>query len=415
MTAQPTLGILVSGGPAPGINGVIASATIEAINEGCRVLGLYDGFQWLAQGDTTHVTHLGIADVSRIHGFGGSVLRTARTNLSKDPACLPNIVAALRKLDVTHLLCIGGDGTVFSCICLARVANGLQICTVPKTIDNDIPLPDNMPTFGFESARAIGANIVENLMEDARTTARWFLVVTMGRASGALALGICKAAGATLAVIPEEFNATPVPLRSVADTILGSMIKRRANGRNHGVAVIAEGLAERLDPAELESLRSATRDVYGNIRLTELDIGEKLRHVIGVSLKELGLPISIVAKEVGYELRCARPIAFDIEYTRTLGYGAVRFLLSGGSASLVCLRGGKVAPVPFSELMDEKAGRVRTRLVDTRTEAYEVGRKYMIRLEPTDFEPVRLSALAAAAGMQPAEFKKRFEPLARGA
>jgi ATP-dependent phosphofructokinase / diphosphate-dependent phosphofructokinase len=412
-STQPTLGILVSGGPAPGINSVIASATIEAVNEGCRVLGIYDGFQWLAQGETSRVAELGIADVSRIHGFGGSVLRTSRTNISKDPTCVSNITAALKKLGVTHLLCIGGDGTIFNCSCLTRFAElNLQICTVPKTIDNDIPLPDNMPTFGFESARAIGASIVDNLMEDARTTTRWFLVVTMGRASGALALGICKAAGATLAVIPEEFPRHPVPLRLVADTIVGSIIKRKAVGRSHGVAVIAEGLAERLDPAELETLRSATRDVYGNVRLTELDLGDKLRHAVSDSVKELGLPVTIVAKDVGYELRCARPIAFDVEYTRTLGYGAVRFRLSGGSAALVCLRGGKVAPVPFSELIDERSGRARTRLVDTSTEAYEVGRKYMIRLEAADLLTPRVSALAAAARLNPGEFQKRFEPLA---
>jgi ATP-dependent phosphofructokinase / diphosphate-dependent phosphofructokinase len=414
MTPRSTLGILVSGGPAPGINGVIAAATIEAINEGCRVIGIYDGFRWLAQGDAKHTTELGIGDVSRIHGFGGSILRTSRTNISKDPRCVPNIASTLQSLGVTHLLCIGGDGTLFSCARLSQPANAIAICAVPKTIDNDIPLPDNMPSFGYESARATGASIVENLMEDARTTQRWFIVVTMGRASGALALGICKAAGATLAVIPEEFKERPVPLRHVADTILGSIIKRRANGRNHGVAVVAEGLAECIDPAELESLRSAARDVYGNIRLTDLDIGEKLRHVISDSVNELNLPIALVAKEVGYELRCARPIAFDIEYTRTLGYGAVRFLLSGGSNSLVCLRGGKVAPVSFDELMDEKKTKVRTRLVDTSTEAYEVGRKYMIRLEPSDMQPARLQLLATAAGMDPAAFQKRFEPFAHG-
>jgi 6-phosphofructokinase len=413
--SAPTLGILVSGGPAPGINGVIASAAIEAINEGCRVIGIYDGFQWLASGDTAHVTELDIAHVSRIHGLGGSILRTSRTNITKDPTCVATIVASLERLRVTHLLCIGGDGTIFSANRIAAAAaNRVRICTVPKTIDNDIPLPENMPTFGFESARAIGASIVENLMEDARTTARWFLVVTMGRSSGALALGICKAAGATLAVIPEEFSVHPIPLRAVTDTIVGAIIKRRSLGRSHGVAVIAEGLAEQLHPAELETLRSAARDAFGNVRLTELDLGDKLRHAVGAAVKDLGLPVTIVAKEVGYELRCARPIAFDVEYTRTLGYGAVRYLLSGGSEALVCLRGGKVAPVGFRELMDDSGTRVRVRCVDTATEAYEVGRKYTIRLEQSDLVEPRLSAVAAAAGLSASQFKQRFEPVVHG-
>jgi ATP-dependent phosphofructokinase / diphosphate-dependent phosphofructokinase len=416
MTPQPTLGILVGGGPAPGINGVIAAATIEAINEGCRVVGIYDGYQWLVQGDAKHSTELRIEDVSRIHWLGGSILRTSRTNPAKDESALNNAVSALRTLGVTHLLCIGGDDTTFGAARIAeRAAGSLHVATVPKTIDNDLPLPDNMPTFGFETARAVGTSIVESLMEDARTTTRWYVVVTMGRKSGALALGIAKAAGATLAIIPEEFVAGFVPLRLVTDTILGSIIKRRASGQDHGVAVVAEGLAERLDPKELESLPSASRDPYGNVRLTDIDLSETLKRGVAGALQTLGLKIPVVAKDIGYELRCAKPVAFDVEYSRTLGYGAVRYLLSGGSGAMVALRGGSVTPVTLQELLDPQTGRVRVRLVDTKTEAYEVGRKYMIRLEPADLEPARLSALAAAAGMQPGDFKKRFEPVARGA
>ncbi|HLW38484.1 MAG TPA: diphosphate--fructose-6-phosphate 1-phosphotransferase [Candidatus Eremiobacteraceae bacterium] len=407
---QPTLGILVGGGPAPGINGVIASAAIEAINEGCRVIGIFDGYQWLARGETTHAAELRIEDVSRIHWLGGSILRTSRTNPAKDATALANTVKALGTLGITHLLCIGGDDTTFGAAKIAESAGGaIHVATVPKTIDNDLPLPDNMPTFGFETARAVGTNIVESLMEDARTTTRWYLVVTMGRKSGALALGICKAAGATIAIIPEEFKRKPVPLGLVIDTLIGSMIKRRAAGHDHGVAIVAEGLAESLDEQELQSRKDATRDAYGNIRLGEIDLADLLRQTLSRALKELGLAITVVTKDIGYELRCAKPLAFDVEYTRTLGYGAVRYLLSGGSGAMVSLRGGSVAPVTLQELIDPSTGRIRVRTVDTKTEAYEVGRSYMIRLEPHDFDPGRIGALAAAAGMDPQAFRARFQ------
>jgi len=240
---QPTLGILVGGGPAPGINGVIASAAIEAINEGCRVIGIFDGYQWLARGETTHAAELRIEDVSRIHWLGGSILRTSRTNPAKDATALANTVKALGTLGITHLLCIGGDDTTFGAAKIAESAGGaIHVATVPKTIDNDLPLPDNMPTFGFETARAVGTNIVESLMEDARTTTRWYLVVTMGRKSGALALGIAKAAGATTAVIPEEFPGEHIDLDSVVDTIAGAILKRKASGHENGVAIVAEGI-----------------------------------------------------------------------------------------------------------------------------------------------------------------------------
>lgn len=410
---SPTLGILVGGGPAPGINGVIASATIEAINEGCRVIGLYDGYQWLTQGDPTHSAELHIEEVSRIHWLGGSILRTSRTNPAKSDEALSNTLRALRTLGITHLLCIGGDDTTFGAAKIAEMAGGaIRVATVPKTIDNDLPLPDNMPTFGFETARAVGTNIVESLMEDARTTTRWYLVVTMGRKSGALALGICKAAGATIAVIPEEFDDTKVPLSKVTDTIIGSMIKRRAAGHNHGVAVLAEGLAVRLDESELQSLEHAERDAYGNVRLADIDLGDLLKQSVSNSLKDLGLKMTVVAKDIGYELRCAKPLAFDVEYTRTLGYGAIRYLLSGGSGAMVTLRGGKVSPVTLQEMLDPETGRIRVRLVDTKTEAYEVGRKYMIRLEPEDFEKSKIRALAAAAEMPPERFESRFRRVA---
>jgi len=202
-----TLAILVGGGPAPGINGVIASAAIEAINSGLNVIGLREGFRWLAAGDVSHTVKLTINDVSRIHFTGGSILLTSRTNPARDDATLARVIETLLRLNVRYLICIGGDDTTFGATRIAERANGrIGVASVPKTIDNDLPLPENAPTFGFETARAVGSTIIESLMEDARTTGRWYLAVSMGRKSGSLALGMCRSAGATLAVIPEEFN-----------------------------------------------------------------------------------------------------------------------------------------------------------------------------------------------------------------
>lgn len=408
------LGILVGGGPAPGINGVIAAATIEAINSGCDVVGILDGYRWLVRGDTAHVKALTIEDVSRIHFTGGSILRTSRTNPAKDSASLDNCVKGLRSLGVTHLLCIGGDDTTFGALKIGEAAGGaIKVATVPKTIDNDLPLPDNMPTFGFETARAVGTAIVETLMEDARTTTRWYIVVSMGRKSGALALGICKASGATLAVIPEEFGGRPFSLASVGDVIAGAMIKRRSMGQDHGVAVVAEGVAEHLSAMDLNQLSDVARDAYGNIRLADVDLGDVIKQSLERTLKEYSLDITVVTKDIGYELRCAKPLPFDVEYTRTLGYGAVRYLLDGGSGAMIALRGGKVEPVFLQDLVDPATGRVRVRMVDTTTESYKVGREYMIRLAPEDLREPELSRLAATAGIQPAQFADRFRDAAR--
>jgi ATP-dependent phosphofructokinase / diphosphate-dependent phosphofructokinase len=409
--SREVLAILVGGGPAPGINGVIASATIEAINSGLQVLGIRDGYRWLVEGDTSHVVELTIEDVSRIHFTGGSILRTSRTNPARDRATLERVVKALYLLNTRYLVCVGGDDTTYGAARIAEMTKGrIGVATVPKTIDNDLPLPENAPTFGFETARTVGAAIVEALMEDARTTGRWYLAISMGRKSGSLALGMCKAAGATLAVIPEEFPDGKFDLQMVVDTAVGAIIKRRASGRDNGVAVIAEGIVERLDPNIFNSNNNSQRDAYGHIHIADIPLGILLRDKVREELAALALDATVVTKDIGYELRCAKPLPFDVEYTRTLGYGAVRYLLNGGSGALIAITGGHVNPVTLDELCDPQTGRIRVRTVDTRAEAYQVARSYMIRLEPRDFEEPQLSRLAAHTNLSADAFKAKFLP-----
>jgi len=409
---RETLAILVGGGPAPGINGVIASATIEAVNCGLRVLGLREGYKWLVGGDTTHVVELKIEDVSRIHFNGGSILRTSRTNPAKDDTSLERVIRTLMLLDVRYLVCIGGDDTTFGAAQIAELTKGrIGVATVPKTIDNDLPLPENAPTFGFETARAVGSTIIESLMEDARTTGRWYLAVSMGRKSGFLALAMCKSAGATLAVIPEEFRGGKFDLSLVVDTIVGAIVKRRTSGHDNGVAVIAEGIAERVDTSTLPAAPGSERDAYGHVRIADLALGGLVRDRVRAAVSELGLGVNVVNKDIGYELRCAKPVPFDAEYTRTLGYGAVRYLLSGGSGALIAITGGRVTPVNLDELLDPETGRIRIRMVDVSTESYQVARSYMIRLEPWDLEEPILSRLAAHTNLSPEAFRTRFQPV----
>ncbi|MGC1381117.1 MAG: 6-phosphofructokinase [Candidatus Baltobacteraceae bacterium] len=408
-----TLAVLVGGGPAPGINGVIASAAMEASQCGLRPIGIYDGYRDLAVGVAPRTIELTFDAVSRIHTSGGSILRTSRTNPAEDDATLARCVAALDALGVRYLVCIGGDDTTFGAAKIAEKTRGrIGIATVPKTIDNDLPLPDNAPTFGFETARSVGAGILESLMEDARTTERWYIVVCMGRKSGALALGMCKAAGSTLAVLPEEFPAHTT-LSSVADTIVGAIVKRRSLGREHGVAVVAEGIAECIWDDVFGASENLGRDSFGNVRLADVPLGIILRDAVRGRLEQIGVRSTVHAKDIGYELRCAKPVPFDVDYTRTLGFGAVRYLVDGGSGALIALSGGRVQPIDLEGLLDPATGRIRTRQVERSTEAYRVARDYMVRLEPDDFtDDVRLRALAAQTNLRPQEFRAAFERVA---
>ena len=197
------LGILVGGGPAPGINSVISAITIEARNSNLEVIGIYDGFARLIEGDTTAVRQLTIPDVSNVHFQGGSILRTSRANPTRNKEDLQRVVQGLKELGISYLVTIGGDDTAFSASEVSQASDGsIRVVHVPKTIDNDLPLPANMPTFGYETARHVGTGLVLNLMEDSRTTNRWYFVVAMGRSAGHLALGMGKAAGATLTIVP---------------------------------------------------------------------------------------------------------------------------------------------------------------------------------------------------------------------
>src|SRR5207244_9592954 len=241
-TLMKTLAILVGGGPAPGINAVSAAATIEARNHSLRVLGCYDGFKWLVQGDIAHVVELDISDLSRIHFEGGSILRTSRTNPTTTQDGIRYVAETLQRLHVDHLITIGGDDTCLSAATLARSTRGLTVAHVPKTIDNDLPLPGDVVTFGFTTAVNLGKELVHNLMTDSATTERWFFVTVMGRHAGHLTLGIGGAAAATLSVVAEEFPDGQVSLDRVADILEGAILKRRAHGRDHGVALLAEGI-----------------------------------------------------------------------------------------------------------------------------------------------------------------------------
>ena len=408
------LAILVGGGPAPGINSVIAAATIHARLEGLDVVGIRDGFEWLMQGDIEHVTPLTIESVSRIHFRGGSYLGIARANPTTNDKLLDNTVSSLKRLNVTHLITIGGDDTAFSAMRVeAHAAGAIKVVHVPKTIDNDLDLPAHIDTFGFQTARHYGVEIVKNLMVDAKTTSRWYFVVAMGRKAGHLALGIGKAAGATLTLIGEEFE-QPTRLETVVDTLVGAIIKRLGYGRRDGVAMIAEGLVLGVNPADLTGFDTAERDAHGHVRIDDVHLGDILKAEVLKRMKDLGIKTTIAAKNIGYELRCADPIPFDMEYTRDLGYSAAGYLASDCGSVMVSMQGGHFVPIPFNDLIDPQTGRARVRQVDVKSTRYAIARSYMLRLSPTDFQnPDDLAKLASIAKLSPVEFRQRFEYLVK--
>jgi|WetSurMetagenome_2_1015567.scaffolds.fasta_scaffold01974_1 ATP-dependent phosphofructokinase / diphosphate-dependent phosphofructokinase len=410
--SRDMVGIIVGGGPAPGINGVISSATIEASNSGKQVIGIKGGFKALFDGDKNCGIPLTIDTVSRIHNKGGSILRTSRDFPDKAKEKFPVLLSTLKHLGIRYLVSIGGDGSLFMSNWIEKESRGdLSVVHVPKTIDNDVPLPGNQSTFGYQTARHWGVEIVENIMEDAKTTGRWYFVSTMGRNAGFLALGIAKAAGATVTVIAEELKDSPNPLQKAADILTGSILKRLSMRRDHGVAILAEGISGICAPEELAKYDQYGLDETGRIRLSDIQLGRVIKNFVKKNLSDLGVEVTIVDKVIGYELRAADPIPYDVEYTRDLGYGAVRYLLKGGTGAMIVFDEGYLKPIPFVELFDFRTGKVKVRRVDITSESYEVARKYMIRLGKEDFEGDNLRKIAQLTNLTPEEFANRFSYL----
>lgn len=413
------LGILAAGGPAPGINSVIAAAAIRARFEGLEVVGIRDGFRWIKEGDISQVVELTHDNVAPIHFRGGSFIGIHRANPAREGK-LEATLDSLMRLGIDKLICIGGDGTAASAMRLRDMAGDrLRVVHVPKTIDNDLPLEPDVPAFGFQTARHVGVGIVENLGTDAETTSRWYFVVTQGRQAGHLALGIGKAASATLTLIPEEFP-TKVRLSRLVDILTGAIVKRLSQGKSWGVAVLAEGLINCVEEADIaDELRAAGHNEHGAVLLTEVNLGQLLKDRVLRRLTQFpssgDLALTIKPQNVGYELRCTDPIPFDLEYTRDLGYSATKYLLEGGDSAMVSIQRGRFVAIPFEAMFDPKTMRTRVRNVDRDSESYKIALRYMTRIRRDDFkDDEKIARMAGIVGLSSEEFRSQFEYVVEG-
>lgn len=377
-SSRKNFGIVVSGGPAPGINSVISASVIEASNRGYKVKGLVNGFRDLTMGEPGAVVNLTTDMVTTIYNKGGSILGTSRFNPLKEEKLLEQFLAGLEAHQIDKLIVIGGEGSAYLSLKLSQLHRNLSIVHVPKTIDNDLVLPSNHPSFGFETALHAGTKIVEILREDAKTCRRWFLATTMGRKAGFLALGMGLAAGATSALIPEEFAGVAPSPEDVASIIYSSIRKRISMGKNYGVILLAEGILDCIDVRSSSALQGCVRDDMGRIRYSQIELGDVIIPPLKQMLKEANIDVHMITKNIGYELRCCDPISFDVEYTKFLGYGAVQHILGGHSGIMVTRDFDKLGFISL-ESMAGTNGVIKSRGVDLSSDLYRVARSFMIR------------------------------------
>lgn len=362
------IAILCGGGPAPGINTVISSVAKIFLQADYRVIGLNEGYKSLFNGKP-QIVDIDFAFADDILKKGGSALQMSRYKPKDSEFSIDFFV----KYNIKLLVTIGGDDTASTANRISKfvAAQGVKIQNihVPKTIDNDLPLPEGSPTFGYQTAKDEGVRIASTIYEDARTSGNWFVVSAMGREAGHLAFGIGAACHFPMIIIPEMFTNTKVTFSAITNLMISAMIKRKLMGINYGAIIISEGVFHFMTDEEIESSNiSFTYDDHGHPELGNVSKAHIFNMLLQRKLKELKLDIKSRPVELGYELRCVRPIAFDLMYCNLLGMGVKRLFDQGHSACMVTADPkGDIKPLYLKDVEDEN-GKIKPRLVNIDSE-----------------------------------------------
>ncbi len=380
-TKQKRVGMLFSGGPAPGGNAVISAAALAFLNDGWEVIGFYKGYEYLEKfnrdkprqfREDVHFKRLGYEDVTKIRQLGGVVIKTARANPSKigkhemknvhdlvNPKYsrkLYNVLDALEFMGIQALISIGGDDTLKTAFYLNLL--GLPVVHVPKTIDNDyygIPW-----TFGYFTAIEHARQAIKVFNAEAQTTDAWWILELMGRKTGWYTLGAGISGEAVRMIGPEELG-EHVDMNDLAREIIDLVIEREKYGKRYGVILISEGLVDRLSPEQLPQ----KVDEHGNIKFSEALLGYRIAKLVGELYREkTGRKLRVKSETVGYTTRCAEPSAFDILLGSQLGAGAFRFISEGRGGNMVSVGDNlEIKAVPFEDLIDPTTFKTRLRYV----------------------------------------------------
>ncbi|MCL2561786.1 MAG: 6-phosphofructokinase [Rikenellaceae bacterium] len=392
---KEAIAILTGGGPAPGINAVIASVAKTFINKGYRVIGMHGGYEGIfsEQPRTVEIDYF-LAD--DIFNRGGSFLQMSRfkptaANFEND-FNLDFFTGNNIKLLVT----IGGDDTASTANRVAQFLEHKQFpisnIHVPKTIDNDLPLPGNTPTFGYQSAVDKGATIGRAVYSDARTSGNWFVLSAMGRSTGHLAWGIGEACHYPMIIIPEMFNRTPITCDKIVKLVISSIIKRRIMGMDYGAAIISEGVFHSLSDEEIiKSGVVFSYDAHGHPELGKVSKAHIFNDMLERRTAELGLKLKSRPVEIGYEVRCQTPVSYDLMYCSELGMGVWHLFANGYTACMVFVDlAGNVKPLSLRELQDSDTGKIPPRMVDTTTDGFvAVVNNILNYIKPDDYEAAR--------------------------
>ncbi len=392
---KDAIAILTGGGPAPGMNTVIGSVAKTFLQKGYRVVGLHGGYSGLFSKDPRTV-NIDYPLADDIFNRGGSFLQMSRFKPTPENFDNDFNIDFFTANNIKLLVTIGGDDTASTA---NRVAQFLELkkypiknIHVPKTIDNDLPLPGNTPTFGYHSALDKGATIGRAVYSDARTSGNWFVLSAMGRSAGHLAWGIGEACHYPMIIIPEMFNRTPVTCEKIINLIVSSIVKRKIMEMDYGAAIISEGVFHNLDSEELKcSGVQFSYDDHGHPELGKLSKAHIFNDMLERKLEALDLKVKSRPVELGYEVRCQTPVAYDLIYCSELGMGVWHLFDKGETGCMVFVdHAGEVIPLSLKQLQDDRTGKIPPRLVDISSDGFlAVVDNILCAITPADYAAAR--------------------------
>ena len=394
MKMEKSIVILTGGGPAPGMNTVVGTIAKTFLSNGYRVIGLHGGYKGLFS-PTQKTTDIDFLLADSIFNRGGSYLMMSRYKPSQEDFDKNFNLDFFKNNNIQLLVTVGGDDTASTANRIAKflAAKNYPIANihVPKTIDNDLPLPSNIPTFGYHSAKSEGTKIATTVYEDARTSGTWFVVSAMGRSAGHLALGIGATCHYPMIVIPEMFNRTDITIDKIVNMAISAIIKRKIMGLSYGAIMISEGVFHAFSHTDLESAGvKFTYDDHGHPELGKISKAQMFNELLEKKLDKLGISVKSRPVEIGYEVRCVTPIAYDLMYCSQLGMGVYQLFKEGATGCMVYLDlNNNIKPLYLSDIQD-KDGKIPPRGVNIHTDkAQNIIRYLMHYITPADYEAAK--------------------------
>ena len=392
---KEAIAILTGGGPAPGMNTVVGSVAKTFLAKGYRVIGLHYGYSGLFNPNPRY-EDLDMFRVDYIFNQGGSYLTMSRFKPTEEDFEKNFNLDFFKNNKIKLLVTVGGDDTASTANRIAKFLERMQYpianIHVPKTIDNDLPLPAGMPTFGYQSAKNAGSVIGRAVYNDARTSANWFVVAAMGRSAGHLAFGIASACHYPMIIIPEMFNKTKITIDKIISLIVSSIVKRKILGMDYGAAMVSEGVFHALDQEEiLKSGIHFSYDEHGHPELGKVSKAEMFNTLLEKRCKALGVKVKSRPVEIGYEVRCQTPCAFDLVYCSQLGMGVYKLFSEGKTGCMVYIsQEGYVSPLYLKDLQDPDTGKIPPRLVDINADKiHQVIDNLMHYITEADYEEAK--------------------------